>query len=322
MSAVNEYKTTKKQTVLKLKRKNMNFKRTVELTLMTLPAMILLIVFNYTPMFGLVIAFKDFRYDTGILMSKWVGLKNFEFFYKSQDAGQIIWNTILMNLIFIVTVLFGALLLAVMLNEVKNKFLIKTYQTVLLLPFFLSMTVVANIVYGFLEYKYGIANKLRSSFGLDKIIWYNESQYWRGILTAVNWWKNVGYNMVIFYAGIIGIDSTYYEAASIDGATKIKMLTKITLPMIIPLIITMFLLQAGSILNADIGLFYVVTRNSAMLYDTVDIIDTYVYRALTGGVGDIGMTAAIGFFQSVTGLILVVFSNFMAKRYSEKGSIF
>lgn len=296
--------------------------KNITYTLMAAPALILVFIFNYLPMFGLVIAFKNFRYDQGILGSAWCGFKNFEFFFKSSDAVHIIGNTILMNVLFIITGLFGAVILAILLNEVKKKIFVKTYQTVMLIPFFLSMTVVANIVYGFLEYKYGIVNTFLTALGMDKVIWYNESQYWRFILTMVNWWKNVGYNCIIFYAGIMGIEPTYYEAASIDGAGKLKRFTHITIPLIRPLVITMLILQTGSIMTSDMGLFYIVTRNSAMLYEKIDVINTYVYRAMISSGGDMGMTAAIGMFQSVTGMILVLLSNFLAKKYNESGAIF
>lgn len=299
-----------------------NLNKNISLTLMALPALILVIIFKYLPMFGLVIAFKDFKFDVGILKSEWVGFKNFEFFFKSNDAAKVIGNTVLINGLFIITVILGAVILAILLNEILSKRLVKIYQTTLLLPYFLSITVVANIVFGFLDYRYGILNQLYIMLGKEPKVWYNESGYWRTFLIIINWWKNVGYNMIIFYAGVIGIDPTYYEAASVDGAKKYQIFMKITIPMMIPLVITMFLLSAGSIITADIGMFYVVPKNSALLYDKIDVIDSYVYRLLIGANSDIGMTAAIGMFQSVVGFVLVVVSNFFARKYNESSALF
>lgn len=304
------------------KNKKANVSASVILTIMALPALAALLIFRYLPMFGLMIAFKDFQYDMGIFKSKWVGFKNFEFFLKSQDAFNVIKNTLLINILFIITVTVGAAMLAILLNEITNKKLIKTYQTVMLLPYFLSMTVVANIVFGFLDYRYGILNQIISAFGGEAKVWYNESAYWRVFLIVINWWKNVGYNMIIFYAGVIGIDPTYYEAAAVDGAKKYQVFFKITIPMLLPLVVTMIIIQTGGILYADMGLFYVVTKNSALLYDKVDIIDTYVYRALTGANGDIGMASAVGMFQSVVGFVLVVLANFLARKYNENSALF
>lgn len=314
--------TYKKDGALNKKRKRHLNSDTYILTLMALPALVLLIVFRYLPMFGLVIAFKDFQYDAGIFGSKWAGFKNFDFFLKSQDALHVISNTLLINILFIITVTLGAVMLAIFLNEITKKVLIKTYQTVMLLPYFLSMTVVANIVSGYLDYRYGILNQLITMFGMQPKVWYNESDYWRFLLIMINWWKNVGYNMIIFYSGVIGIDPTYYEAAEIDGATRFKVFVKITVPMLMPLVVTMLIIQTGGILYSDMGLFYVVTKNSALLYDKIDIIDTYVYRALTGTNSDIGMASAVGMFQSVVGFVLVVLANFFARKYNENSALF
>ncbi len=292
------------------------------LTLMALPAMLLIFIFKYLPMFGLVIAFKDFKFDVGLLKSEWVGFKNFEFFFTSNDAVRVIGNTLLMNSMFILSTILGAAILAILLNEVTGKKSIKTFQTSLLLPYFLSITVIANIAAAFFDNRFGILNQACEMLGLEPKSWYNESSYWRTFLVLINWWKGVGYNMIIFYAGVIGIDPTYYEAASIDGAKKYQIFTKITIPLLIPLIITMLLLSAGGIITSDIGMFFVVTKNSPLLYDKVDVIDSYVYRMLVGANGDMGMTTAIGMFQSVVGFVLVITSNFFAKKYNESSALF
>ncbi len=296
-------------------------KRTLVLLSMCLPALLTVIVFNYIPMFGLILAFKNYSVSKGVFGSEWVGLKNFEFFFKSQDALKITVNTIGYNLVFIVTTLTGALIVAILLNEVKSKRKLKAYQTMYFFPYFLSWSVVAFIVFAFMEYDYGILNRILKALGIEGVLWYNEPKYWRVILPVLNIWKTIGYNSIVFYAGIIGIDPTLYEAAAIDGANKRQIASKIMIPQITALIIMMALLKVGKIFHSDFGLFYIVPRNAGSLYKATDVIDTYVYRSLTSG-GDTGMTVAIGMYQSVVGLMLVLFSNWLVKRFDKDSAMF
>lgn len=296
-------------------------KRTFVLLSMCLPALILVLIFNYIPMGGLVLAFKNYDYSKGIFGSDWVGLKNFEFFFKSQDAFRVTVNTIGYNLVFIVTTLVCALVIAVLLNEIRSKKLLKTYQTMYFFPYFLSWSVVSFIVFSFMEYDYGILNNIAEKLGIESILWYSEPEYWRFIIPVLNLWKTIGYNTIVFYAGIIGIDPTLYEAAAIDGASKFQIAKRIMVPQIMALIVMMALLKVGKIFHSDFGLFYIVPLNAGSLYSATDVIDTYVYRALITG-GDTGMTVAIGFYQSVVGLCLVLFSNWLVKKCSEENAMF
>lgn len=295
--------------------------RTAQLTIMTLPAMLFLIVFKYIPMCGLTIAFQNFRYDKGVFGSEFIGFKNFEFFFKSADFIRITRNTILYNLGFIVTVTIGAILLALLLYEVKNVWMIKFYQTSMFLPFFLSMVVVSYITFSLFSVNMGIANQIIEYFGGEPIQWYSEKKYWPFILIFVNFWKNIGYTTIIFYTGLLGIDSTYYEAAEIDGATKWQTIKKISVPMIMPLITMMVIMNIGKIFYADFGLFYTVTQNSGILYPVTDVIDTYVYRTLNQ-LNDVGMSAAVGFYQAVVGFVLVLASNEVLKKINNSEGIF
>lgn len=292
-------------------------KKNRTLTLMALPAVILLLLFNYLPMFGLVLAFKDYRYDKGFFGSDWVGLKNFSFFFKSKDAFIVTRNTILYNLVFIVTVLAGAVLFSLILNGIVRRRAVKVYQTVMFFPYFLSYAVIAFIVYAFLNVNYGLVNRLTGAH----ISWYSDMHYWPYIMPVVNFWKCVGYNTIIIYASLIAIDTTYVEAAAVDGATRSQIIRKIILPLLKPIVVMLALIMLGKIFYSDFGLFYMVPQNAGLLYPVTDVIDTYVYRALRV-LGDVGMSTAIGLYQSFVGLILVLLANWLTRKYCEESALF
>jgi putative aldouronate transport system permease protein len=285
-----------------------------ELLILALPAMLMMLIFDYLPMIGNVIAFTRFRYDRGIFGSEWVGFRNFEFFFTSQAAVNITRNTVLYNMAFIIITLVIALSFAVLLNELPRKWAV-IYQTMLFLPFFLSWVVVSYVTTAFLDFRHGYANQLLASAGQSPVRWYFEPEYWPYILNIVHLWKSVGFSTLVYYAGIIGIDTTYYEAARVDGATKWHMVRHITIPLLMPLVIILFILALGNIFRGDFGLFFFIPNNSSFLYGTTDIIDTYVYRALTQ-VADMGMGTAVGLYQSTVGLITVVLANWVVRRVS------
>ena len=285
-----------------------------ELFFLGLPGIVLLFVFAYIPMLGLIIAFKDYRYDLGFLGSKWVGFENFKFLFLSGDAWRITRNTLFLNLLFIIVLLFTSILFALILNEMKRGS-VKVYMTVMLFPYFLSWVVVSYILLAFLDMDRGFVNNILKLFSVPPMLWYNEPRYWPSLLTLANTWKNAGYLTIIYYAALINIDPQCYEAATIDGAGRLQQATRISIPLLIPLISLIVLLQLGKILYADFGLFYQLTRDSALLYPTTDVIDTYVYRALRK-VGDVGMASAAGFYQSMVGFLLVLASNLVVRRIS------
>ena len=296
------------------------FKRNRALFFIGLPGMVMLFLVAYIPMFGLIIAFKNYTYDKGIFGSTWAGFNNFKFFFTSQDAFRVTRNTLLYNGAFIIVGLFTAVVIAIMLNEVSKK-AIKTYQTILFMPYFLSWVVVGYLVYGFLNPDMGIINSILKSFHFHAVDWYGDPKYWPVIIMFSYLWKNVGYTAIIFYTGILGIDSTYYEAAAIDGASKFQQIKNITLPMIRPLIILMLILNIGRIFYSDFGLFYFIPRESGVLFPTTDVIDTYVYRSLRV-IGDLGMASAAGFYQSIVGFVLVFSSNWLIKKVSREDAVF
>lgn len=297
-------------------------KKWLPLYLMMLPGAIYLIVNNYIPMFGMIIAFKKVDFSKGIFASDWIGLKNFEFLFASDDAAVITRNTILYNVAFIFLNTTLGILFAIFICDILNKRLKKLYQSAILFPFLMSMAIVGYIVYAFFSMQSGIVNKtILPLLGKDPIFWYNEPKYWPAILIFVNTWKGIGYGCLIYISAINGIDPTYYEAAELDGAGKLKQIWHITLPCILPSIITLTLLSIGKIFYSDFGLFYQVPRDSGMLYSTTNVIDTYVYRGLMKQ-GNIGMSSAAGVYQSVVGFVLVLLSNLVVRKVSKENALF
>ncbi|KQY94960.1 sugar ABC transporter permease [Paenibacillus sp. Root52] len=292
------------------------------LYLMMLPGVAYLIINNYMPMYGISIAFKDINFAKGIWGSDWNGMDNFKFLFSSSDAFIITRNTILYNAAFIIIGLIVGVGTAILLNEIKNQLAVKFYQSVLLLPYLISMVLVSYLVYSLLSVNVGLMNKtILPALGIDPVSWYNEPKFWPFILVIVNLWKGIGFSCVVYLAAIIGIDKEYYEAAKLDGASKWQQIRKITVPLITPIIVMMTLLSIGRIFYSDFGLFYQVPMNSGALYSTTNVIDTYVFRALMQ-LGDIGMSAAAGLYQSVVGFILVILSNYTVRKINKENALF
>lgn len=306
----------------KSRRRKARSKRFFPFFLMMAPGLIYLIINNYLPMFGLFIAFKDVNYFVGILASEWIGFDNFKYLFSTRDAFVITRNTILYNGAFIIINTVLAVIVAIMLNEIRNKYAARIYQSAILLPFLISMVIVSYLTYAFLSSDAGFINKtIMPLFGKDGISWYAEAVFWPFILTIVSTWKGVGLLCVIYLAAIVGINGDYYEAASLDGANKLQQIRHITIPLIMPIIIIMTLLAIGKIFYSDFGLFYQVPMNQGALYDTTNVIDTYVYRGLMQ-LGDIGMSAAAGLYQSVVGFILVILSNWAVRKKDKDSALF
>lgn len=299
-----------------------NVRRDKALLVLLLPGVLYLILNNYMPMFGLVIAFKSIDYSKGIWGSDWVGFKNFEFLFSTKDAWIITRNTVLYNAVFILLNLVVAVAFAIALNELRARLAARFYQSVMFLPHFLSMIVVSYLGYSLLSSEYGFLNKsLLEPLGLPPVSWYSESEYWPFILPLVNLWKHVGYYSIVYLAAVIGIDNEYYEAALIDGASKWQQIRRITIPLIRPVLIVMTLLQIGKIFNSDFGLFYQVPLDSGALFPTTQVIDTYVYRALLT-LGDIGMSSAAGLYQAFVGFVLVLTTNYVVRRIDKENALF
>ena len=295
--------------------------RNLELLVLCVPALACYVLFAYVPMFGLVMAFKDYKLARGIWGSKWIGLKNFEFLFKSVDLSRIMRNTVLYSIAFIAIGLALNVLIALLLNEIRtHKRALKYYQTTMIFPNFMSWVIVGYITYAVFSPTLGVWNQLRGLFGLEALDVYMNAGYWPGILVFVNMWKGVGMGSMFYFAALIGIDESLYEAAKIDGASRLQQIRHISLPGLVPLMVIMSILAMGSVFRGDFGLFYQIPRDVKVLYETTDIIDTYVFRGLQNN--KYGMASAVGFVQSVAGLLMITVTNAIVKKISPENSLF
>lgn len=319
MSKAKKLNKNNNKSVLKKLKENKEF------LFLTLPGTIWFLIFAYLPMFGIIIAFKNWKISGGfiesLIKSEWVGFDNFKFLFNSSDAWLITRNTVLYNIVFIILGIVLPVTLAILLKELLNKRLSKFYQSSMFLPYFLSWVVVSYCLFAFLSPEKGYINGIITSLGGDKISWYTESKYWIFILIFMSQWKGVGYGTVIYLASICGIDKSYYEAAMIDGASKWQQIKYITIPSLKPVLIIMFITAVGGMFRADFGLFYQLPKNSGALYSVTNVIDTYVYRGLTN-LGNIGMSSAAALYQSFVGLVLILVTNGIVRKVDNENAFF
>lgn len=300
---------------IRKKQRRVNF---IPLFLMMVPGVAYLVINNYLPMFGIMIAFKNLDYSKGIFRSEWTGLKNFEFLFKTKDFFIMIRNTLGYNFVFIFGGMVAALAIAIMMTEIGKWKIAKVIQPIICFPNMVSIIVVAYLVYGFLGGDGFVNNAILHG---DGISWYSEPKYWPFILTLVHFWKGAGYGSIIYIATMSGIDKGLYEAAKLDGATKMQQIFNITLPIIRPMVVLMLLMSIGRIFNSDFGLFLQVPMDSGALYNVTQTIDTYVYRSLMK-LNDVSMSSAASVFQSIIGFILVLFSNMLVRRMDQDSALF
>ncbi len=300
----------------------------IELGLLGLPTFIWYFLFSYLPMFGLLIAFKDYRifpkqsFLYNLLNSDWAGFGNFTYFIKNNAFGMLLRNTILYNIVFIFLGTLIPVTLAIMINELYSRRKSKVYQTLMFFPHFLSWVVVSYFVFAFLNQDRGLLNSVVRMFGGEKVTWYAQPQYWPFFFTILSMWKSIGYSMVVYLASITGIDQSLYEAAMLDGASKWQQARFITLPMLKMIVIVMFILSVGRIFYSDFGLFYQVTQGVPnSLYKVASTFDTYVYMALQRN-APIGKTAAASMFQSVACCITILMANFIVSKIDKDSSLF
>ena len=291
------------------------------LALMGLPGILLLFVFNYIPMGGLIIAFKDYKYNLGIFRSSWNGIKNFRIMFSSNTFFQLVRNTIGYNMTFILLTVFVSVCVALLLDNISSKRSIKVMQSSMFLPYFLSWIVVSYVSHACLDYNSGIINTFLSHIGKEKISFYSEPKYWPFILVLFNTWKTVGFNSLVYYGTILSIDTELYEAAMLDGCGYLKRVRYITIPHLRPTIITMLLLSLGSVVRSDYGLFFYLPKDTGVLYSVTDVLDTYILRTLRVA-GSVGQASAAGFLQSIVGLLLVVAVNAAVRKYEEESALF
>ena len=303
-------------------KKRKAFVRFLPIYILMLPGLIYLFINNYMPLPGLVIAFKQYNAGKGIYKSPWVGFKNFEYLFATPDAFIITRNTILYNVAFLLVNTFFSILIAIGMNELKSKNLKKTYQGIMFIPHFISMVTVGYIVYVFLSPQYGfINNGILAPLGIPAVEWYSVPKAWPFIIVFISAWQQIGYNSIIYMAAIAGIDAELYESALLDGAGKFKQAVYITLPCIKITVITLIIMAVGSLFNSDFGLFYYTTKDVGTLYPTTQVLSTYTYRVLRV-LGDIGMSSAAGFYQSIVGFVLVIIANTVVKKVESDCAIF
>lgn len=301
--------------------KKQQHSKTLSLFLIAIPGIAYLLINNYIPMLGILLAFKDYSFIKGPFLSEWNGLENFTFLFQSDNAWIMVRNTLCYNVVFIILTTATAIFIAILMNEVNKRAISKFFQASLLLPNLVSMVIVSYLVYAFLNPETGLLNNTLEALGFSAINWYSEPKYWPYILPIVNVWKNAGYASIVYIGSISGIDASMYEAARIDGAGKLKQIFSITIPQIKSTVIIMVLMSIGRIFASDFGLFYQVPMDSGALYNVTQTIDTYVYRALMVN-NDVGMASAAALIQSTVGFILVLSANGLVRKIDKENSLF
>ena len=322
---MNEVKTASQ---VRPRKKRLQKKKTLLLLSMVAPATIWFLLLRYLPMFGIVIAFKDYKFYyksptliNNIVHSDWVGFKNFKFLFASTDSWVAVRNTLVYNIVWIALGLVVSVAFAILLNELTHKFLAKVYHTMMFFPYFLSWVVASYFLLAFLDPTRGLLTMLQKNMTGTATSWYFENGPWPLILTIANLWKNVGYSTILYLAAIAGIDKSQYEAAAIDGATKWQQMRYITLPHLRPMICILLIMNVGKIFNADFGLFWNLPMQSGQLIPTTQVIDTYIYRAMTS-TSNLGMSTAAGLMQNVVGFVFIMAANFVVRKIDEDSSLF
>ena len=316
------------KTAIKANAEKRSFAETVKkrsaLYIMLIPGILYLILFNYLPMFGMILSFKKINFRDGILGSAWCGLDNFRYALSSPSLITALKNTILYNIVILFVGLALSILLAIMLDLLWGKLSKKVYQTIMIMPHFLSWVIASYLVFGFLSIETGVINNsILPILGMDKINWYMEAKYWPAILIIVYFWKEWGYSSILYTSALAGVDVQLYEAADIDGASIPQKLWNITLPSIKPIISMMLILKVGGILTTDMGLFYQIPLNTPQLYNTTNVISTYTYNLMTGsGANTLGMASATSMLNSLVGFVLIIISNRIVKKLDSDGAIF
>jgi putative aldouronate transport system permease protein len=300
-------------------KKDLHYNR--EMLLMCFPVIIKTIIFSYLPMVGIIIAFKDYSPMDGIFGSKWIGLKNFEFFFKSSSAWTVLRNTLGLNALGIVLSTIVNLMLAFLLYEISKKIVLKIYQTLLFIPYFFSWVIVGLVLTVFLSPTNGALTKLLLAFTGNDINFYTKPIYWVIILPLVYIWKGAGFGSLIYYSVLMSIDNEIFEAAEIDGANNLQRIRYISMPFLKPMICVLSIMAVGGIIRADFGLFYFVPRNLSQLFPVTNVIDTFVYRALAEN-GDFGMSSAVSVFQSVVAFFMVVGTNQIVRMVNKDYSLY
>ena len=291
------------------------------LCLLCLPAIIWFCIFVYSPLVYLLTAFKRYQASKGLWASDWVGLKNFEAFFGSDAFFRVTFNTIFLNALFIVVTMIFSILIAIALSEVGNRLFKKVTQSIVILPHFISWTVIALLCEALLRTQNGFFNNILVSLGMEKINFYQNADVWPALLVILRVWQGAGYGSIVYLATIAGLDQEMFEAARVDGATRGQCIRFLTLPLLKSTAIMLFIMNVGKIFNGDFGMIFNLVGTNSMLYRTTDVIDTYVYRMLMDST-NIGQSAAVSFYQSVMGLIIVLGTNALTKKLDPDSALF
>jgi putative aldouronate transport system permease protein len=297
------------------------FRENWTILLMVLPAVLVTLLLAYIPMSGIILAFKEYNYRDGVFGSPWVGFENFKYFFMTGQAFLVTKNTILFNLLFMALGISFSVTVAILVAEMSGKIFKKTFQSFMFLPYFISWVVVSAFVYNFFNYETGVLNTILKSLHLSPVNIYDKNSWWYFILPVLNIWKYAGYSSIVYLAAIMGMNSEYYEAATIDGANRFQKIFKITIPLLKPTIIILLLFQLGRLLRGDFDFFYQIVGGAANLFKNTDVIDTYVFRALVN-TNDITMSAAASFYQSCLCFVTIIFFNWLVKKYEKDYALF
>lgn len=312
------------QATMQTKKKKHGFLREMRqngfLYLLTLPGIIFFLVFSYTPMLGLVMAFQDYSMRKGVFGSSFNGVNNFKFLFQTGDIWRVTGNTLFLNVLFIFFTTLMSVFLAILFSEVKNRKFKRITQTISILPNFVSWTVIALFLDAFIDPTTGMVAKSLAAAGAP-VDFYANASIWPGLLVFLKIWQGAGYGAIVYIATIVGIDPQIYEAADIDGATRLQKIFRITLPILKPTIILMSLFSVGRIFYGDFGMIYALVGDNSLLFSTTDVIDTYVYRMMRM-LRNYGMSSATGMFQSVLGFVFIITVNWIARKLDPESALF
>lgn len=288
-------------------------RKTWPLHLLILPATLIAIVFHYLPIFGLLMAFQDYKPWLGFFESEWVGMKHFESLFMFDESVQVIWNTLVISVLKIVCGLFVPIVVALQLNEIRNTGIKRSIQTLVFLPHFLSWVILGGILIDLLSVKGGIVNRmLMDWFGLQPIFFLGDGDWFRFVVVVSDIWKEFGFAMIVYLAAIAGVNPSLYEAAEVDGATRLQQTIHVTLPAMLPIIVVVATLQLGNVLNA--GFDQIFNLYNPLVYNKGDVIDTFVYRSAMLK-GDFSFATAVGLFKSIISFVLIIVSYRLAYRF-------
>ncbi len=294
------------------------------LYILALPGVLALIAFSYLPMAGTILVFKDYHFKGEVFKSPWAApiYKNFQFFFNNfETAMRATRNTIMFNLLFFIFGTIVAITIAIMLNEIKSRKFIKISQSVMFFPYFMSWMVIGSILYAILNTETGFLNSVLKSITGESFDFYSRPLVWIPVIVIVSIWQSSGYTSIIYYGVLTGFDTAMYEAAEVDGASKFQQIMKITLPLLKPTVIIMFLLSVGNMLRGNLNMIIGLTNLNPILFPVTDLIDVFVYRSGVKN-GEMAFASAISLYQSVFGFIFVVLSNKLAGWYDKDSTLF